>query len=274
MRAFLPFLIVALIYAAVAVDFWRLAKTPGGEKGRHWHSLAIAVGLVLHGWLLYKGMFIGDKTLPGINFDFAKSLSLVFWMTVLIYWITDIRQTFNSLQALVLPPAAFFVLLQGSMHQFNVLPYVDQPLFILHLVIALVAYSLFTFAALHAMLMGAAERVLHKKSALIKLPEFPPLISMETLLFRVITLGFLLLSLTLLSGMLFSDQIFHKPMTFNHKNFFTVLSWLVYGSLLVGRYAYGWRGRMAIRWSLAGFFLLLLAYTGSKFVLQFLIHKV
>ena len=238
----------------------------------HWHSAAIALGLVIHGWLLYKGIFIGDQTLVGVNLDFGKALSLVFWLTVLIYWITDIKQTFNSLQAFVLPPAAFFVLLHGSIREFNVLPYTDQPLFLAHLIIALVAYSLFTFAALHALLMAAAESSMHKKPAFIKLPEFPPLIGMETLLFRVITLGFVLLTLTLVSGMMFSEHIFNKPLTFNHKNLFTVLSWLVYAGLLIGRFGYGWRGRKAIRWTLAGFVLLLLAYAGSKFVFQFLVH--
>src|SRR5690606_12442780 len=108
--------------------------------------------------------------------------------------------------------------------------------------------------------MAAADRSLHKKTMLIKSSRFPPLISMETLLFRVITIGFLLLTLTLSSGMLFSEQIFGQPVKINHKNIFGLLSWFIYAWLLFGRYRYGWRGRRAIRWSLGGFVLLLLAY--------------
>ncbi|MDP2247006.1 MAG: cytochrome c biogenesis protein CcsA [Nitrosomonadales bacterium] len=272
MSEFLPYLIVALIYGFVAIDFWRHAKNPTEGKSMRWHSAAIAFGLVIHAGLLYKSIFIGDEDLVGINFGFATALSLIFWLTVAIYWITDIKQTYNSLQAFVLPPAAFFVLLHGGLREFNVLPYADQPLFLAHLIIALVAYSLFTFAALHALLMAAAERSMHKKPTLIHLPEFPPLITMESLLFKVIGLGFLLLTLTLGSGMMFSEHVFNQAFQFNHKNIFALLSWLIYGGLLIGRNAYGWRGPKAIRWTLGGFVLLLLAYVGSKFVFQFLLR--
>lgn len=272
MSAFLPYLIVALIYAFVAFDFWRSTKKPQSQKALHWHSAVIAIGLLIHAWLLYKGIFVGSNQQLGLSLDLGNALSMIFWLTVLIYWITDIRQTYNSLQAFVLPPAAFFVLVHGSVHEYNVLPYTDEPLFLAHLIIALLAYSLFTFAALHALLMAAAERSMHNRPNLIKLADFPPLIVMEKLLFRVIGLGFLLLTLTLISGVIFSEHIFHQAMKFNHKNVFTLLSWLIYAGLLFGRYIYGWRGPTAIRLTLSGFVLLLLAYVGTKFVMQFLLH--
>lgn len=272
MSEFLPYFLVALVYSAVAIDFWRHARSPSVGAASRWHSVAIASGLILHGWLLYKSISIGDQGLIGLNFDLIRALSLIFWLTVLIYWITDTKQTYSGLQTFVLPPAALMVLLHGSLLEFNVLPYTDHPLFLAHLIIALLAYSLFTFAALHALLMAAADRSLHKKTTLIKSACFPPLISMETLLFRVITIGFLLLTLTLSSGMLFSEQIFGQPVKINHKNIFGLLSWFIYAWLLFGRYRYGWRGRRAIRWTLGGFVLLLLAYTGSKFVFEFLLH--
>ena len=153
------------------------------------------------------------------------------------------------------------------------LPYADQPLFKMHLIIALLAYSLLTFAALHAMLMMVAERSLHRKPTLIRLPDFPPLLTMETLLFRVIGLGFVLLTFTLVTGVMFSEQIFGQAVKLNHKNIFTILSWVIFGSLLLGRKTRGWRGRKAIRWTLSGFVLLLLAYAGSKFVLEVLLHR-
>ena len=121
--------------------------------------------------------------------------------------------------------------------------------------------------------MAIAERSLHNKPTLIKLPSFPPLMVMENLLFRVITLGFILLTVTLISGMLFSEHIFGKPMQLTHKTIFSIASWIIYGALLFGRYQYGWRGLKAIRWTLVGFVLLLLAYVGSKFILQVLLHR-
>jgi len=100
---------------------------------------------------------------------------------------------------------------------------------------------------------------------------------METLLFRVITVGFLLLSLTLASGMVFSEQLFGRALEFTpkiaHKIVFSLLSWAVFAGLLIGHRFYGWRGRMAIRWTVSGFVFLLLAYVGSKFVLEVLLHR-
>lgn len=280
MIEFVPYFAVAFIYLWVAADYWRSAKKhniaqapvakvrTGFGIRLPWHTAIIAMGLLLHGGLLYHALFSN-----GFNLGFANALSAIFWLTVLIYWLTDLKQHLHSLQAFVLPPAAFFVVLQALMPETHVLPYANQALFEAHLVIALLAYSLFTFAALHALLMMVAERNLHRKPTLIRLPDFPPLLTMETLLFRVIGLGFLLLTFTLVSGVMFSEQIFGQAVKFNHKNIFTILSWLIFGGLLLGRYNYGWRGRKAIRWTLSGFVVLLLAYAGSKFVLEILLSR-
>jgi ABC-type uncharacterized transport system permease subunit len=99
------------------------------------------------------------------------------------------------------------------------------------------------------------------------------LMVMESLLFKIIGIGFLLLTVTLISGMLFSEQIFGKPVQINHKTIFSILSWFIYAGLLFGRYQYGWRGQKAIRWTLTGFVLLLLAYIGSKFVLEVILGR-
>jgi ABC-type uncharacterized transport system permease subunit len=165
------------------------------------------------------------------------------------------------------------VLLQAEFHDNVVVSFANDPLFIAHITIAMLAYSLLTFAALHAIFMAAAERALHKKTSLLNLAKFPPLMTMESLLFKTISLGFVLLTFTLVSGMLFSEQIFHQALKFNHKNIFTIISWLIFGSLLVGRARYGWRGRTAIRWTLIGFVVLMLAYLGSKFVLEVLLNR-
>ncbi len=263
-----PNLLVAGFYGAVAFDFWRSSKEKTAEEHAEWHFVAIALGLLLHGVLLYKSMFIG-----GFNLGLTNALSAIFWLTVLIYWVADFKRQLHSLQAFVLPPAAVFVVLQQLVPETHLLPYADQPAFMWHLVIAMLAYSLFTFAALHALLMTVAERSLHRKPTLIHLPDFPPLIVMEKLLFRIIGLGFLLLTLTLVSGIVFSEQLFHQPLKLTHKNVFTIISWLVFGALLYGRMRYGWRGRIAIRWTLSGFGLLLMAYIGSKFVLEILLAR-
>jgi ABC-type uncharacterized transport system permease subunit len=269
MSHLIPYVVVSFIYLAVALDFWRTAKSAVNTDALKLHSAMIALGLALHGWLLYRDLFSAGN----INLCFYFALSAIFWLTALIYWLADLKHQLNSLQAFVLPPAALFVLLPALAIKNHYMPQAAQPLFMVHIGIALLAYSLFTFAALHALLMTIAERTLHNKPSFITLPSFPPLMVMETLLFKVITIGFVLLTFTLISGMLFSEQIFGKPLEFTHKIVFSIASWVIYGWLLFGRYQYGWRGKKAIKLTLIGFLLLLLAYIGSKFILQVLLER-
>jgi ABC-type uncharacterized transport system permease subunit len=273
MQHFIPYIIVSFIYAAVALDFWRTAKLPQASTEKtqslKLHSSMIALGLALHGWILYKDIFAAGN----LNFGFYYALSAILWLTVLIYWIADLFYQLQILQAFVLPPAALFVLLPAFAIKNYYLPQIDAGLFMAHIAIAILSYSLFTFAALHASLMAIAERSLHNKSAIFKLPNFPPLMVMESLLFKVISIGFILLTLTVVSGMLFSEEIFGMPMQINHKTIFSVISWFIYAWLLYGRYRYGWRGKTAVRWTLIGFVVLLLAYVGSRFVLHILLGR-
>ena len=101
----------------------------------------------------------------------------------------------------------------------------------------------------------------------------PPLLTLERYQFRLIGAGFVLLTLTLISGIVFSEQLFGKPVTFTHKNVFSVAGWLAFAILLFGRWRYGWRGRTALRWILGGTVLLALGYLGSKFVLEVVLRR-
>ena len=142
-----------------------------------------------------------------------------------------------------------------------------------HVLAAMLAYSLFTIAALHAGLMSLVENSLHRARLPALLRDLPPLLTMEILLFRIIAAGFVLLTLTLISGGVFSEQIFGRAWQFNHKVLFGFISWAVFGVLLAGHHFYGWRGRTAVSWTMSGFALLVLAYIGSKFVLEVILHR-
>ena len=260
---FLPYLLVVGVYLVVSINYWRhTAQLPLTR-------VLLPAALALHGWLLYQSLF----STGSLNLGLTNALSAIFWLTALIYQLASLKLDLHSLQAFGLPPAAISLLLQWAWPENHVLPYAGEPLFKLHMSIAFAAYSLLTFAALHAVLMMMAERRLHLKSSLFQMPDFPPLMPMEKLLFQTITLGFILLTLTLVSGIAFSEQLFHKPFVFNHKTVFTIISWLIFAALLAGRYFQGWRGRVAIRWTLSGFGTLLLAYIGSKFVLEILLGR-
>jgi len=142
-----------------------------------------------------------------------------------------------------------------------------------HLLIAMLAYSFFTIASLHVLLMALLERRLHDGALNHVLQKLPPLLTMEALLFRIIWAGFALLTLTVGSGVFFSEELFGKPAPMNHKTVFGFISWLIFAALLAGRHVYGWRGRKAVRWTLAGFLALVLAYIGSRFVLEVILGR-
>lgn len=268
----IPYCVVAFIYLAVAFDFWRTAKLVNDKDtkpSRLLHNAMIALGLMMHGGLLYRDIF----AVGSFHFGLFYAISAILWLTVLIYWFANLKHDIAILQVFALPPAAVFALLSAVTIQDYVPPHHDASWFALHVGVAVLAYSLFTFATMHAMLMAVAERKLHNQPTLIELPSFPPLMVMESLLFKIIGLGFVLLTLTIISGMLFSEEIFGKPLQFSHKIIFSIASWFIYGWLLFGRIKYGWRGKKAIRWTLAGFGLLLLAYFGTKLVLHLILAQ-
>lgn len=271
MTLLLAHLLTFVLYGALSLYFWQAtwkSVPPAGIPPAR-QRILILVPLLLHAGLLYQSLFAP----PTLNLTLANALSAILWLTVLIYWITSFRYNLEGLPALVLPFAAVAVLLPLLLPAPHPLPYAELPAFKVHFLIAMLAYSLFTIAAMHALLMAVVERSLHQRALPNLLQNLPPLLTMERLLFRIIGGGFVLLTLTLASGMLFSEELFQKPLQFNHKNLFGIISWLVFAALLGGRVVYGWRGRTAIRWTLSGFILLLLAYVGTKFVLEIVLHR-
>jgi ABC-type uncharacterized transport system permease subunit len=192
---------------------------------------------------------------------------------VLIYWLGGLFYRLEGLQALIMPAAAIAVLLPVLFPAARPLPNTELLAFKLHLLISMLAYSLFTIASLHVLLMAMLERRLHRGALPAGLSTLPPLLTMESLLFRIIWAGFAMLSLTLVSGVVFSEEVFGRTAQLSHKTVFGIISWLVFAALLFGRHFHGWRGRVAVRWTLSGFLMLVLAYLGSKFVVEILLGR-
>ena len=267
--------ITSLMYAALAVYFWRTRWVVGARaagprsEAKTLEQLAVLVPLALHATLLYDSMFAGD----GVRLGVGNAMSTIVWLTVAIYWLGNLFYNIEGLQAMVMPVAAVCALLPVLLPPASTLPNTELVAFRVHLLISMLAYSLFTIASLHVLLMALLERRLHGGELPAALHQLPPLLTMETLLFRIITAGFLLLTLTLATGIMFSEELFGKALRFNHKTVFGILSWLVFAALLGGRQLYGWRGRVAVRWTLTGFMMLVLAYIGSKFVLEVILGR-
>ena len=275
MSGILAYLVASLLYGLIGWHFWRTRwKAPSRTAGsaaisEGWERYAILVPLALHGLTLYESIFSG----VGLNFGVGSAVSSIVWLTATIYWLSGFFYRLEGLQTLVAPVAAVAVLLPLVFPSLRPLANTEFPAFKAHISIAMLAYSLLTIAALHALLMAVVERRLHHPAMPSVLTNLPPLLAMERLLFRVIWAGFILLTLTLISGIVFSEEVFGQPLKFTHKTLFGIISWCVFAALLAGRQFYGWRGRIAIRWTLAGFIILLLAYLGSKFVLEVILRR-
>ena len=263
-------LLTFVLYAVLAILFWRAQASGNAEQqNRGALGLAVIVPLALHGWLLYDTLFIWGA----LNLGLVYALSLILWLTVLVYWLARFFYPLSSLQTLVLPLAAVSTALPAIFPDAHILSQPASGLFDTHVLMAMLAYSLFTIAALHAALMSLVEKRLHHAQLPKVLQNLPPLLTMESLLFRVIGVGFVLLTLTVSSGMLFSEKIFGHPLQFSHKVLFGIASWGVFAVLLWGRHFKGWRGHTAVRWTLSGFGFLVLAYMGTQFVLEVFLHR-
>ncbi len=274
--------IASALYLGLAWHFWRTrwhrpatamagagAPAAPGPGLQSWERAAVLLPLALHAATLYHHLFAETH----LRFGFAQALSAMTLVAVVLYWTESLFFRLDGMEPLVLPAAALAVPLPALFPGLaSTTVHAASTAFKLHLALAMAAYGLFVIALVHALLMTVMERRLHDKNPAF-VGSLPPLLTMERLLFRVIGAAFALLTLTLVTGIAFSEALFGEPLRADHKTIFAVLSWVTFGALLLGRWLRGWRGRTALRWTLAGFVLLVLAYIGSRFVLEVVLHR-
>jgi ABC-type uncharacterized transport system permease subunit len=257
-------LIAILLYLAAAAWLVRAIAGDGGERSRTWLLPAVAA-IALHGSI----HLLNWRNAGGADTHFFAALSLVgLGMAVLTAGFSAGGRT-AALGVVVFPLAAASLLAYGGYGraQGEALDWRLQ----LHAWCALLAYATLAVAALLALMLWLQERALRRREFHGWLRALPPLTELESLLFRTITVGFVLLTATLLTGVLFVENLLAQHLV--HKTVLSVLSWLAFGALLLGRRRYGWRGTTAVRWTLSAMALLVLAFFGSKFVLELLLKR-
>jgi len=268
----------ALAYAVLGGSLWiRLAGAGEVEQTGKIARLCLLGALVLHGVGLQQSMLGAQHLFIG----WALALSAAIWLGMVVFWLESLLVRIDGLQLLLLPAATIASGLAALFPQGQYVPHANDAWLRVHLLIALAAYGLITIAALHAMMMALLDRHLHRpldapaeRSIVGRvLDSQPPLLVQEQLLFRIIWIGFIVLTLAVGTGSVASMKLTGKILPFDHKTVFTLLSWLTFGVLLAGRHVWGWRGRVALRWTLTGFGFLILAYTGSRFVLEMILHR-
>jgi len=268
MTTALTFLAVAFYFVATMLLLRRLALgAAAGERSRLPALLTGLGGVVLHGILVYQAIFLPQ----GMDLEFFYVVSLITWLVALLLLLAALSQPVENLGVVVLPLAALALVLQTVWPATpNLLAQVG-PEMQGHILISILAYSLLALAAVQAMLLAIQDRHLRNRHPGGFIRALPPLETMERMLFHMIGLGFVLLSLSLLSGFLYLENMFAQHLV--HKTVLSVIAWLVFAVLLWGRWRFGWRGRKAIAWTLAGFILLMIAYLGSKLVLELILNR-
>jgi len=262
-----------LLYVAVALLYGLAAWLHAGQGTRPAHPRA-AVALLFAALALHAALLVRAALAPdGLDLSFPQALSVVAWLTTLVAAGSGLMRKLPGVAMIVLPVAALCAVapvVGGAPHRFT---YGRETWAALHIAVALVGYAFFVVAALQAVLLLGLERRVHRGAAPARSDGALPVLTLERLLFRLVIAGFALLSLTLASGVLFSEQLFGRALTFTHKNVLSLAGFVAFAVLLYGRWRHGWRGRPALYGVVAGTALLLLGYLGSKFVAQILLGR-
>lgn len=216
-------------------------------------------------WVLHLLTVMSHLMAEPTRFGFAPALSMTAWLLLTVYAIE--RQLYPKMRAVgvlsVLGALAVLLALlfpgkpMATLHASAWLP--------LHLALGIASYGMCAAAVVHAGLMSRAERRMRQA---INDEAGMPLLMLERLTFRFVTAGFVLLSATLLAGWLFGDALYGRAWHWDHKTVFSLLAWIGFAFLLIGRSRFGWRGRHAVHLIYAAAALLLLGYAGSRFVLE------
>lgn len=215
--------------------------------------------------------FIGFEQNHNFNFSFFSTAALVAQIVALLLLIAALNKPVEKLGIVVFPAAALMLSLDINFADKT------QPLsthnwaMTTHILTSIIAFSLLNIAALQAVLLAIQDQQLKRHPPKRFIQSLPSLQAMESLLFQMLATGLAFLTISLLSGFLFIEDLFAQHLV--HKTVLSLMAWVIFSGLLLGRGRYGWRGQTAIRWTLTGFVLLLLAYFGSKFVLELILHR-
>ena len=261
-------LIALFLYLALGWHFCRTRLAGRGTTHAGAEHALLLIALAIHGLALWPAMAV-----PPLHFGAAEALSVTAWLALIIYLVGNLAFRLEGLEP---PVMALAVLLLGAsllLPPGHALTYPQNGVSRLHFLTAMLAYGLFANATGIALLMRLADKRLHRASSNLLVQKLPPLLALERLLFACVWAGFLLLTVALITGAAFSEEIFGHALQFNHKIVFSIAAWIVFGGLLTGRRIRGWRGLVATRWTISGFVLLLFGYIGARLVLDVILHR-
>ncbi|TAL46946.1 MAG: phosphohydrolase [Methylovulum sp.] len=207
----------------------------------------------------------------GFNFSFFSTASFVAMIVALLLLMAALRKPVEKLGVAVFPIAAVMLGLELGFDDKSQALSTHGWAMSSHILTSIIAFSLLNIAALQAALLAIQDQQLKSHPPRRFIQSLPSLQAMESLLFQMLAAGLFFLTLSLVSGFVFIDDLFAQHLV--HKTVLSILAWIIFSGLLIGRSRYGWRGKTAIQWTVCGFILLLLAYFGSKLVLKLILHR-
>jgi len=263
---------ILLVGAILAIGLYLITTILLGmqmARGMQSHPTGITVpvipavtAVILHAIILQQGIFIES----GLNFGLFNALSLIGWIISFIIIVGALFEPVLNIGVIMFPGAAATLLLTILFPSEHIIQLHGGWPIRAHVLLSIFAYSLFALAAVQAILLTLQDNALKKHRAAGFIRTLPPLQTMEALLFQMLMAGFILLSLALLTGAFYIKDMFAQHLI--HKTILSLVSWFVFGTLLWGRWKFGWRGQKALAWTLGGFIALGLAYPVTKFILE------
>lgn len=218
------------------------------------------VAVLFHTVLLYHWIDVGI----GQNLSIFNLLSLVAWLVALLILLAAFTKPVANLTLIIFPLAVFSIILALLFPQFIIVNTAANPKQLIHILLSTLAFSTLCIAGVQAIMLAMQERLLHHKQTMGGFQILPPLEIMESLLFEMIGVGFILLTVVVLTSFWAFYPIFYT--VFWQKSLLALVAWLVFAVLLIGRLFFGWRGQQVVRWTLSGVFFVMLTYFSSQFL--------
>lgn len=261
------------IVACYLIAAWMLASLRYADTGER-VSLGPALpalligflGLGLHIWLLWGAVLADDGLMLSMN----NVISIMGWQVAIIALIAALRPRIRGLSALLLPVAALAALIGSAGSAPDIIQHLNWEMRA-HILVSVAAYTLLSIGAAIAILIAMQDRSLRSRHPGRLLRVLPPLETMEQVLFATIHIGVILLTFSVFSGLIFVENAFAQHLV--HKTVLSIVALVVFTLLLFGRWRFGWRGRRAIHWTLGGYALLVLAYFGTRIVLEVILGR-
>jgi len=230
----------------------------------------VPVGILIIMALLFHATDIGFtmRNAGGWDLSLFTTISLMTWLMAFIAMLAGVKWANAHPGIIIYPFVALSLILKVELPSPQP-PTLSDPALEWHVLLSIASYSFLMLAALQAIVLAIQEKHLRQRHVAGLMRKLPPMQSMEAILFQLIITGFTLLTMGLITGLMFVENLFAQHLV--HKTVLSLIAWCVFAGLLWGRFRYGWRGQTAVKWTLAGFVFLVLAYMGSQFVFEYLV---